>query len=338
MAKKRAGGDGDDILDALYAAPPRAFVAERKRVVAALKAAGRDEEARAIARMKRPSASVWAVNQLARRAPGDARGALELGATLRARSESCCAAATRTNSWTEARTARHKVASLARRAEAIVGRSGAEADVTLGRKIAQTLQAASIGDDETRAQLRAGRLHDDLAAPSTFGTAGDLATTLAASIGATSSAKPGARPQGRARARVRAKRRRFGAARRGCRAQERGCRAQERRRGAQDRRRRAQDRRRRAQARRRRAQARRRRVARSASRPGRRAQARRHARARGRRRRSRRHRAHARRRAARAAVERAESQLRAAKDALAAAELAAAAARRAADEAAAAAR
>src|SRR6185437_10344870 len=70
MAKKRTG-DGEDWQDALYAAAPKAFVAERKRVADALKAEGRTDEARAAARMKKPTASVWAVNQLARRAPDE---------------------------------------------------------------------------------------------------------------------------------------------------------------------------------------------------------------------------------------------------------------------------
>jgi hypothetical protein len=84
----------------------------------------------------------------------------------------------------DARTARQKVAALARRAQALVEESGQKATATLGRKISQTLHAASIADDETRARLAAGRLDEDLAPPSSFGAGGDLATTLAASLGA----------------------------------------------------------------------------------------------------------------------------------------------------------
>ncbi|HEY1587716.1 MAG TPA: hypothetical protein VGH63_18585, partial [Polyangia bacterium] len=196
MAKKRAGGDGEDeLLDALYAASPRAFVAERKRVVAALEAAGRGDEAQAVAKLKRPSASVWAVNQLARRAPDAIAELLDLGAVLRAEERKLMRGGSAGDFMTDARTARQKVASLARRAESFVEEAGQKATATVGRKIAQTLHAASIADNETRAMLQAGRLQDDLAPPSTFGTAGGLATTLAASLGASPAQKHAPSPK-----------------------------------------------------------------------------------------------------------------------------------------------
>ena len=162
MAKKRAGGDGEgEIVDALFAAPPRAFVAERKRAVAALKGAGRDDEARAVAKLKRPSASVWAVNQLARRAPDAIAELLDLGAALRAEERKLLRGGSAEELMSDARTARQKVAALARRAASFVEAAGQKATATMGRKIVQTLHAASIADDDTRAQLRAGRLQED---------------------------------------------------------------------------------------------------------------------------------------------------------------------------------
>ena len=172
MAKKRASGsDGDELLDALYAAPPRAFVAERKRVADALKAAGRADEAKEVARRHKPTASVWAVNQLARRTPDDVAELLELGATLRAGERKLLRGGGADGFMEDARTARQKVAALARRAEGFIAEAGQKATATLGRKIAQTLQAASLGDDETRAKLEAGRLDADLTPPSSFGGA-----------------------------------------------------------------------------------------------------------------------------------------------------------------------
>jgi hypothetical protein len=183
MTKKRAGdGQDADLADALYDAPPRQFVAERKRVRDALAAAGRAAEAREVAKRKRPSASVWAVNQLARRAPDEIDALLELGASLRAGERKLIRGGEAGGFMDEARTARQKVAALVRRAEAFVEESGQKPTVALGRKIAQTLHAASIADDETRARLAAGRIDEDLAPPSSFGAGGDLATTLAASL------------------------------------------------------------------------------------------------------------------------------------------------------------
>lgn len=186
MAKKRVSqSERDDGHDALYVATPRAFVAERKRIADALKAAGRAEAARAVAKMKRPTASVWAVNQLARQAPDEVAGLLALGASLRAGERKLLRGGAADGFMDEARTARQTVAALARRAEALLVAAGEQkATIALGRKIAQTLHAASIGDDATRDKLRAGRLDEDLSPPSSFGGGADLSAALAASVAA----------------------------------------------------------------------------------------------------------------------------------------------------------
>jgi hypothetical protein len=49
----------------LFAVPPTEFVAERKRLAAALKAAGRAEDAAVVARLKRPKLSEYALNRMA---------------------------------------------------------------------------------------------------------------------------------------------------------------------------------------------------------------------------------------------------------------------------------
>ncbi len=56
-------------------AAPEEFVAERDRIARELKQAGRDEEARAIAALRKPSAVVLAVNRAARDRPQAARDA-----------------------------------------------------------------------------------------------------------------------------------------------------------------------------------------------------------------------------------------------------------------------
>ena len=303
MAKKRAGGTTSS-LDALYAASPQDV---RRRAGArggGAEAAGRSDEARAIGKMKRPSASVWAVNQLARRAADEIEELLALGASLRAGERALLRGGDAAGFMEEARTARQKVAALARRAEAIVEEGGQKATLALSRKIAQTLQAASIGDDATRARLQAGRLEEDLAPPSSFGAGGDPSATLAASH------RQGAGPTPRRRRRI------VPANARARRAERSRRRRAEDARAATVRKRAAAELR--AQ---RRAQAAARKHAASLARAATAAE-----------------RVVAERARAverlRAAVERAERELRAAKDALAAAELAAAAARRAAADAA----
>lgn len=318
MAKKRAGrGDGDELLDALYAAPPRAFVAVRKRVADALKAEGRQEESREVARRRRPTASVWAVNQLARRAPDQLGELLALGAKLRAGERKLLTGGGAEGFMEDARTARHKVAALARRAEGFLGEAGQKATATLGRKIAQTLHAAIIADDDTRARLEAGRLDADLAPPSSFGAAGDLATTLAASLGGRPARAEKPAPAKEARAHTHGDDRKHGGDESKHGGDDRELAGGDRKHGGGERKRAA-----------------------AALRAQRRVQAaaRKHAATLARAATAAERVVAERARAvdkARAAVERAEADLRAAKDALAHAETAAAAARRAADEAAA---
>ncbi|MDB4966976.1 MAG: hypothetical protein JWN44_2665 [Myxococcales bacterium] len=185
MAKKREAGH---TADALYAAPPKEFTATRARLVKELKAADRGDEAREIAKMKRLPASVWAVNQLARRAPDEVAELLELGAGLRSAEKRLLKGGPATDFMADARTARQKVAALARRAEALLEEAGHKPTAPMTRTISQTLQAASVADDETRAALGAGRLTRDLAPASSFG-GGDLSSALTASVATASQHK-----------------------------------------------------------------------------------------------------------------------------------------------------
>ena len=56
--------DSQQSLQALYTAPLASFVTERNRLAAVLRAAGKGDAAKDIARRRRPTVSAWAVNQL----------------------------------------------------------------------------------------------------------------------------------------------------------------------------------------------------------------------------------------------------------------------------------
>ncbi len=56
-----------DQIDSLYEVPPAEFVKARNALVKSLKAAGQREAADRAAKLTRPTASVWATNQVARR-------------------------------------------------------------------------------------------------------------------------------------------------------------------------------------------------------------------------------------------------------------------------------
>src|SRR6516225_7784737 len=76
--------DDREARDELYAAALDAFVETRARLAAALAAAGHKAEAQTLKKLRRPSPSAWATNQVVRRARGDVDAFLEASDRLRA--------------------------------------------------------------------------------------------------------------------------------------------------------------------------------------------------------------------------------------------------------------
>jgi len=156
-----------DDLDSLFATPPAAFIAARKRIVAALKAAGRKDEAKEVEKIPRPSVAIWTVNQIAGRDPEVIR---RLGA-ITARLQSAAGA----EYGAAAAELRQVLDELRGEAAAVLAAAGHE-DVGphLVQRVIANLRAAA-GSRETRATLEAGRLTRDVeeqdAAASLFGGA-----------------------------------------------------------------------------------------------------------------------------------------------------------------------
>ena len=156
-----------DDLDSLFATPPAAFIAERKRIVAALKAAGRKDQAKEVEKLPRPSVAVWTVNQIARRDPEVIQ---RLGA-ITARLQSAAGA----EYGAAAAELRQVLDELRGEAAAVLAAAGHD-DVGphLVQRVIANLRAAA-GSRETRATLEAGRLTRDVeeqdAAASLFGGA-----------------------------------------------------------------------------------------------------------------------------------------------------------------------
>src|ERR1044071_10017002 len=73
----------EETLDQLYAADPDEFVALRKQLQGELRSAGQKPEAALLGRARRPSTSMWAVNQLVRRRPELVDALLERSDALR---------------------------------------------------------------------------------------------------------------------------------------------------------------------------------------------------------------------------------------------------------------
>jgi hypothetical protein len=142
-----------DELDSLFAAPPTEFIAERKRIAAALKSAGRRDEAKSVEKIPRPSLAVWTVNQIARRDPALVRHLVAITDRLRSADAAAYAGAAVEH--------RQTLADLRRRAAEILAEAGQEAGLHLVQRVIANLRAAA-GSGEKRVALEQGRLTHDV--------------------------------------------------------------------------------------------------------------------------------------------------------------------------------
>lgn len=156
-----------DEATTLFREPPESFVAARDELVVRLRGEGRSEEAAAIKSLRRPTAAVWALNQLSTRDPSGVQGLRSAGAELRAAQQA-------TLSSSRAGADRLRSATAARRA-AVVQLAGVAGDLLeeagrAGRpeEVASALEAASV-DDETGERLAAGTLERSPEPVSGFG-------------------------------------------------------------------------------------------------------------------------------------------------------------------------
>lgn len=158
-----------DRAEELYGLPPDVFVAARNALAKQLKEEGKTDEAKTVRALKKPSLSVWTVNQLAKRS----RDKLE--ELLRVRDEiEEAASAKELRSRTEDR--RRVLGSLLSDARRILEEAGNSASAPTVDKVAQTLLAI---DDHARDALLAGTLAEDLT--STMTSIGGFAMTDSAS-------------------------------------------------------------------------------------------------------------------------------------------------------------
>lgn len=158
--------------DDLYVLEPSEFVAARTALAKRLRSEGRRDEAEAIAKLRRPNATAFALNRAAREEPAVVEAALEAGARLREATEAALAgdpsrlrAAT-----TEERAATEAAVDAAARH---LGARGA----AVRQQIAATLRAAVL-DEVVADELRRGLLTTDYDA-SGFGFAADVAGAAA---------------------------------------------------------------------------------------------------------------------------------------------------------------
>lgn len=145
--------------DALFEAPPAEFTAARAALVRRLRESGRDDEARAIARRRKPSVALWAANQALRADRRAVDRLLESVERLKT---------AQTGNPADLRTAlarqREALADLLGSARTSLGSTGARITPDLLGRVSATLLGAAV-DPASRRELERGRLADERTAP-----------------------------------------------------------------------------------------------------------------------------------------------------------------------------
>ncbi len=171
-----------DDAAALYSVPLGEFVQERDALASRLRNAGQKEEAAQIKSLRKPSVAVWALNQLARRQPGEVAELIRTGDRLRTAQEETLQGGDAADLRTAAGERNRLVARLAEEAASILTEAGSAPAPHL-EKIKNSLLAAA-SEAAAADQLARGVLTKELA-PSGFkglfgmapppeeGTAGD---------------------------------------------------------------------------------------------------------------------------------------------------------------------
>jgi hypothetical protein len=168
-----ARGAGDD-TDALYGIPPAEFIRARNALAGKLREAGRRSDAAAVARLRKPTPVVWAVNQVAREARDAVTALLQAAEGLKGRR--LIQAQDARAALDAQRAALDRVAAHARQRLRTIGIRPTPA---IERRMSGTLLGA-LSDAGAREAFRAGRLTMELEAPG-FQVLGGAVARLVAS-------------------------------------------------------------------------------------------------------------------------------------------------------------
>ena len=147
--------DEEEELAALYSIPLEEFTAARNDLAARLEAAGNKEAAIRVKRLKKPSISAWATNQLARNRQVDMARLLKAGEVLEKAQQ-----AVLSGKPTDFEKARQEEGAAVRVLRGAAKDMLPSASAAILDRVTQTLRAASTA--EGRARLKEGRLTEDL--------------------------------------------------------------------------------------------------------------------------------------------------------------------------------
>lgn len=133
----------DDAIDELYAAAPEDFVAERTRLVKALRDAGLRDESQSLSKLRKPSAAAWALNQLARERRREVDLLLDSGHRLREAQAGLLGGGEKDAFETARRAEQDALAQLTAAAEEILRERGSASAATLAQ-VRESLRAAAV--------------------------------------------------------------------------------------------------------------------------------------------------------------------------------------------------
>jgi hypothetical protein len=160
----------DREADALYGLPPGDFTRARDELARRLRKEGRRADADAVKALRKPTAAAWALNQLARRRPKEVDRLLAAGKRLRKAHEELLSGGDRSALQDASAAERELVDTLTRDATAVAAEAGTASSTALDERIRNTLHAAAL-DEQTAADLAAGRMVRDREAVGMFGAA-----------------------------------------------------------------------------------------------------------------------------------------------------------------------
>jgi hypothetical protein len=147
-------------IDRLFGLPLSEFTGARNALVRELRKGGRKDEAAEIRSLRKPSATVWAVNQLARSEPERVAELIKAGDALRKAQRDVLGG--KEADVREASRVQHELADeLVDEARAILAEAGTKPTQAAAQRISTTLRAASTDPNAVKL-LRKGRLTEDV--------------------------------------------------------------------------------------------------------------------------------------------------------------------------------
>jgi hypothetical protein len=145
-------------LDRLYGVDLSEFVAERTQLAGGLRKEGRRAEAGRVKELRKPSLSVWAVNQLARRQRKDVDVLLDAGHRLAVAQRALLDGGDREAFEQASNAEREALTRLSQAARGILADRGSTQTL---ERVTATLRAAAVSD-AARPELARGRLTSDI--------------------------------------------------------------------------------------------------------------------------------------------------------------------------------